>query len=138
MIKEPMQAIEWDVSIDALVNIEGVSDCLVIGGVQAEWPAVFNEMPHHSFEFVFHYRRDFRLRLEEVFKVRCRVYKHLTGTVGAIIVIALTWLHRASPALKIGEFLLRFLGKEVVGEPHVSAGAKLGHSAPRKRCSAAE
>ena len=40
MIKEPMQAVERNIAIDFLEDIEESLDVFVVGGVQAEWPAL--------------------------------------------------------------------------------------------------
>ncbi len=91
MIEEPVQAIERDLAIHLLKDIEGARNCFVVRGVQPERPAVLDQVPDHRPQLTFHNRLHFRPGLEEVFEVSCRIDEHLARPVHATKLIALSW-----------------------------------------------
>ena len=86
--------------------------------MQAERPAVLNQVSHHALQLIFHTFRQIRAWLEEVFKIRGRENQHFPCPIGTIEVGSLPWLEHISPAFKVFQFLLRTLGKQVVGNTH--------------------
>lgn len=127
MIEEPVQPVERNIAIHLLEDVEHPADGFIIGGVQAERPAVFNQMAHHPLQLIFHPFRQIRTRLEEVFEIRRRENQHLPGAVGAVKIGALSRLEHIGPALKIFQLLLRPLGKQVIGDTygHLLFGVQL-------------
>ena len=77
MIEEPVQPVERNIAIHLLEDVEHPADGFIIGGMQAERPAVFNQMAHHPLQLIFHPFRQIRTRLEEVFEIRRRENQHL-------------------------------------------------------------
>ncbi len=57
MVKEPVQAVERNVAVHFLKHVQHPADGFVIGGMQAERPAMLDQMAHHAFQLVFHARR---------------------------------------------------------------------------------
>ena len=49
VIEEPVQAVEWNLSIHFFINVQGSLDRFVVCRVQAKWPAILYEMSNHSF-----------------------------------------------------------------------------------------
>ena len=115
MVEKPRQAIERDIAIDLLEHVEHATDGFVIGGVQAERPALLHQMTHHRLQFVFHGLRQVRARFKEVLEVRRREHQHFPGAVVPQEVIALVQFHTAGPVLEVGQFFLGLLRKQVVG-----------------------
>lgn len=126
MIEEPVQPVERDIAIHLLEDVEHPADGLIIGRVQAERPAVFNQMAHHPLQLIFHPFRQIRTRLEEVFEIRRREHQHLPGAVGAVKSVPCPGEH-IGPALKIFQLLLRTLGEQVIGDTygHLLFGVQL-------------
>ncbi len=54
MVKEPVQAIKRNIAVDLLEDIQHPADRLVIGRMQAEWPAMLHQMPHYALQLIFH------------------------------------------------------------------------------------
>ena len=81
MVEEPRQTIEWYIAIDLLEDVEHAADGFVVSGVQAERPALFHQMPHHRFQFLFHGVRQVGTRFEEILEIRRREHQHLPGAV---------------------------------------------------------
>lgn len=77
MIEEPVQTIERNFAIYLLEDVEHPADGLIVGGVQAEWPAVLYQVAHHPLQLIFHSLREVRTRLQEIFKIRRRENQHL-------------------------------------------------------------
>ena len=46
VVEEPVQAVERHVAVDRLEDVEEPADRLVVGGVQAERPALLGQQPH--------------------------------------------------------------------------------------------
>ena len=118
MIEEPVQAIKRDIAVHLLKHVQHPADGLVVGGMQAERPAMFHQMAHHPLQLIFHALRQIRPRLQEIFKIRRRKHQHLAGAVGAIEIGSLPRLQHIGPALEVLQLLLRSLGKQVVGDAH--------------------
>src|SRR5215469_16568583 len=74
-------------------------------------------MPNDRFQLAFHDRGHVRLRYKKVFEIGSGEHQHFSGAIHAIEIIAGAMLGHLGPALEVGEFLLRPLGKEVVSEP---------------------
>ena len=77
--------------------ITHAADRLVVGRMQAEGPAVLDEMADDLFEVSFHRRREIRPRLQEVLEVRRREGQHFAGAVVTVEVVALTERDGAGP-----------------------------------------
>src|SRR6202007_166410 len=50
MNEAPVQPIEGNVAVNLLKDIQESLDGFVVGGVQAEWPALFSEQPNHHLD----------------------------------------------------------------------------------------
>ena len=83
--------------VDLLEDVERAADRLVVGGVQAERPAVLGQDAHDVLELALHLRRQVGARLEEVLEVGGREDQHLAGAVVAEVVVALLVLRRLRP-----------------------------------------
>ena len=118
MIEEPVQAIKRDIAVHLLKHVQHPADGLIVGGMQAERPAMLHQMAYHPLQLILHALRQIRPRLQEIFKIRRRKYQHLAGAVGAIEVSPLPRLQHVGPAFKILQLLLRPLSKQVVGDAH--------------------
>ena len=116
VIEEPMQAVERNFPVHFFVDIQSPLDRLVVGRVQAKRPAILHEMANHRLQFTFHHGQHVRARHEKVFEVRSGKHQHFSRAVDAIEVIPVAGLCHFGPVLKVGEFLLRLLRKEVVSE----------------------
>jgi hypothetical protein len=77
MIEEPVQAVERNIAVHLLKHVQHPADGFIIGGMQAERPAVFHQMAHHPLQLIFHPFRQIRTRLQEIFKIRRREDQHL-------------------------------------------------------------
>jgi hypothetical protein len=86
--------------------------------VQAERPAVRDEVPDDRPEFRFHHRRQVGARLEEVLEVRRGEDEHLARPIHSVDVVPGARACHLRPPLEVSEFLLGFLGEEVIGETH--------------------
>ena len=89
VVDDPVQAIERHVAIDLLVDIEDARDAFVVGGVDAERPAILRKQAHDRFELAFHARRQLRARLAEILEVGRGEHEHFAGAVVAQHVVAL-------------------------------------------------
>ena len=116
VVKEPVQAIERNIAVHALKHIEHAADGFVIGGVQAERPAMLHQMAHHAFQLIFHAWREVRARFKEIFKIRGREHQHFTRAVVTEEIGALTRCQHVGPFLEIFQLMAGALGKEVVGD----------------------
>ena len=116
MIEKPMQAVERNLPVHLFVNIQRPLDGLVISGVQAERPALLHEVPDNPFQFTLHDREHVGPWLEEVLEIGGCENEVLTRAVHAVKVVARAGFRHFCPILEIGQFLFRFLRKEVVGE----------------------
>ena len=70
MIEEPVQPIEGDVTVNFLKDIQESLDGFVVGGVQAERPALFGKQPDHTLQLCFESIVEVRSRLEEILEIR--------------------------------------------------------------------
>ena len=118
MIEEPVQAIERDITIHLLKHVQHAADRFIVGGVQAERPAVLHQVSHHALQLIFHTLRQVRARLEKIFKIRCRKDQHFPGPIGAVEVGPLPRFEHIGPTFKVFQFLFWTLGKQVVGNTH--------------------
>ena len=84
MIEEPVQAIKRDIAVHLLKHVQHPADGLIVGGMQAERPAMLHQMAYHPLQLILHALRQIRPRLQEIFKIRRRKYQHLAGAIGAI------------------------------------------------------
>ena len=84
MIEEPVQAIKRDIAVHLLKHVQHPADGVIVGGMQAERPAMLHQMAYHPLQLILHALRQIRSRLQEIFKIRRRKYQHLAGAVGAI------------------------------------------------------
>ena len=98
-------------------------DRLVVGGVQAERPAVFGQQPHHLRQLLLQRRGQVGPGFEEVLEVGRRERQHLAGPVHAVEVVALAGPGHRDPLREVVELLLGPLGEQVVGDAD-------GHLAP--------
>src|SRR5215831_2007156 len=74
-------------------------------------------MPNDGFQFAFHDGWHVRPWYKKVLEIRSGEDQHFSGSIHAIEIIASAMLGHLGPALEVGEFLLRPLGKEVVSQP---------------------
>ena len=116
VVKEPVQAVERNVAVHLLEDVQHAADGFVIGGVQAERPAVLHQMAHHALQLVLHARREIRARFEEIFKIGGGEDQHLARAVMAEEVAALARREHVGPFLKVLQLVARTLGKQVVGD----------------------
>ena len=116
VIEKPRQTGERNVAIDLLEHIEHAADGFVVSGVQAEWPALFNQVSNHGFQILFHGGWQVGAGLQEVFKVGGGERQHLPGTVVPQEVVALTVVRGTGPVLEVGQFFLGLLSEQVVGD----------------------
>lgn len=58
MVQQPRQAVEGRIAFDPFENVKHTCDGFVVGGVQAEWPALFYQMTHHRLQVGLHPRGD--------------------------------------------------------------------------------
>ncbi len=116
MVEHPVQSIEGNLAVDLLEHVEHARDRFVIGRVQAEGPAVGDQVAHHLLELVLHAGRQVGARLQEVLEVGGREHQHLAGAVVAVPVAALPRRHHPGPALEVFQFLALVLGEQVVGD----------------------
>src|SRR5215468_1293602 len=86
-------------------------------------------MSHDGFQFALHDGWHIRSQDKKVFEIGGGKNEHFPGAVYGIEVIAGTMLCHFGPALEVGEFLLRSLGKEVVSKPEgkLSIAVKFVH-----------
>ena len=87
VVEEPVQAIERDVLVDPLEDVERARDRLVIGRVQPPRPAVLARMRTTVFELAFHLRRHVGPRLAEILEIGSGEDQHLAGAVVAEIIV---------------------------------------------------
>ncbi|MNO85063.1 hypothetical protein D3C76_764230 [compost metagenome] len=130
MVEEPGQAVEWNVAVDLLEHVEHARDRFVVGGVQAERPALLDQVAHHRLQFFFHGLRQVRARLEEVLEVGGGEHQHFAGAVVAQEVGAAVQLDAGGPLLEVVQLFLGLLGEQVVGDAHgqlVVVGQLLDH-----------
>src|SRR5215467_7194019 len=74
-------------------------------------------MLNDGFQVAFHDGGHVRSRNKKVFEIGSREDQHFPGAIDSIEIIAGTMLCHFGPALEVGQFLRRSLGKEVVSEP---------------------
>jgi hypothetical protein len=127
VVEEPVQAVERNIAVHLLKHVQHAADGFVIGGVQAERPAVLHQMAHHALQLVFHARREIRARFKEIFKIGGGEDQHFARAVVAEEVAALTRREHVGPFLKVFQLVARTLGKEVVGDAdgHLLFGVQL-------------
>src|ERR1700693_2649346 len=71
-------------------------------------------MANHSLQLAFHGGDHVWARHEKVFEVRCGENQHFSRAIDTIEVVAVAGFGHFGPALKVSQFLLRPLRKEVV------------------------
>src|SRR5882762_971396 len=116
MIEEPVQAVKRNLAVHLFVDIQCPLDGLVVSRVYAKRPTILHEMANHRFQLAFHNGEHVRARHKKIFEIRRGENQHLSCSVDAIEVVAVAGLCHFGPALKVSQFLLRPLRKEVVGE----------------------
>ena len=116
MVKEPVQAVEWDITIHLFEYVEHTAYRFVIGGMQAEWPAMFNQVANHALQLIFHAWRQVRTRLQKVFKVGGGEHQHFTRAVVTKVVAALARRQHVGPLFKVFQLVAGTLREEVVGD----------------------
>ncbi len=72
MVEEPVQAVKRNIAVNFFEHVQHAADGLVVGGVQAERPAVLYQMAHHALQLILHTRREVRTRFEENLQNRRR------------------------------------------------------------------
>ena len=117
MIEEPVQAVKRNLSIHFFVNVQCSLDRLVVCRVQAKRPAILYKMPDHRFQLALHDGEHVRPWHKKVFEICGGKNEHFPRAVNAIEIIAVPVRCHFGPALKIGQFLFRFLREEVVSKP---------------------
>ena len=118
VIDEPVEPAQRDVPVHALEDREEARDRLVVGGVDAEGPALLREQAHDRLELRLHARAELGPRLEEVLEVRGRPGQVLAGAEHAQEVVAVAGPRHADPAPVVGELLARLLREQVVADAH--------------------
>src|SRR5215813_3814234 len=116
MVKEPVQPIKRNLAVDFFVNVQDPSDCLVVSRVQTEGPAVSSQVSDYRFHFRFHYRLHVRTYLQKVLEISSRKNQHFARTVHSVEVVPVARLCDRGPFLKVSEFFLGALRKQVGGE----------------------
>jgi hypothetical protein len=131
VIEEPVQAVKRNLSIHFFINLQCSLDRLVVCRVQAKRPAILYKMPDHRFQLALHDGEHVRPWHKEVFEICAGKYEHFPGAVDAIEIIAVSVLSHFGPALKVAQFLFRFLREEVVSKPEgkFSISVQLVHNA---------
>src|SRR5256885_1759950 len=107
MIEKPAQAREGNLLVDRLKDIEKAADRLVIGCVQAKWPAILHEKLYNLRQFFFERDGKIRARLQEILEVRCREHEHFAGAVHAIEIASLSGPGHRHPFGKIVQLVPR-------------------------------
>ena len=69
MIEAPVQPLEGNVAVNLLKDIQESLDGFVVGGVQAEWPALFSEQTNDTLQFCFKSVVEVRAWLEEILEI---------------------------------------------------------------------
>ncbi|MNE40260.1 hypothetical protein D3C80_1342590 [compost metagenome] len=116
MVKEPVQAIERDLAVDLFKHVQHTADGFVVGRMQAERPAMLDQVAYDTLQLVFHAWRQIRARLQEVFEVRGGKHQHFTCAIMAEEVTALARRQHVGPFFEIFQFMPRPLGKQVVSD----------------------
>ena len=111
-----MQAVKRMGAVHFFKDIQEARDRLVVGGVQAERPAVGGQQRDHVLKVRLKSRRQVGPGLEEVLEVRRAEHEHLPRPVEPEHVVALPRLRHADPAREVLLFLLRLLREEIVGD----------------------
>lgn len=86
--------------------------------MQAERPALLDQVPHHRFQLLFHGLWQVRAWLEEVLEVGGGEHQHFAGAVMAQEVGAAVQLDAGGPLLEVVQLFLGLLGKQVIGDAH--------------------
>ena len=92
---------------------------------------MFDEMADHRLQLALHDREQVGAWNQKVFEVRRGKDQHFARAIDAIVVIAVAGPGQCRPAAEVGQFLLRSLREEVVGETHrqLSVAVQLVHHA---------
>ena len=118
VIEEPVQAVEWHVFRNLLVDVQRARDGLVVGRMQAPWPAILREQAYHRLQIVLHRRRHFGTLHAEILEVGRGIHQHLARTVVTVQVVPLARAHLLHPTAEVGELRLGLLCEKVVRETH--------------------
>ena len=108
VVEEPRQAIERDIAVDLLEHVEHARDRFVVGGMQAERPALLDQVAHHRLQLFFHGLRQVRARLEEVLEVGGGEHQHFASAVVAQEVGTAVQLDAGCPLPEVVQFFLGF------------------------------
>ena len=106
VVEEPVEASQRRIAVHALEHIQRARDGLVVGGVQAERPAVLRQEADHRLELGLHRRREVGTRLAEVLEVGGREDEHLAGAVVAQEGVTVAGLDQLGPAQEVVLLLL--------------------------------
>ena len=116
VVEKPVQTIERNIAVHALEHVEHAADRFVIGGVQAERPAVLDQVAYHALQLIFHAGCEIRARFKKIFKIRSREHQHFTRAVVAEEIGALARCQHIRPFLEIFQLMAGALGEEVIGD----------------------
>ncbi len=83
MVEEPVQAVKRNIAVNFFEHVQHAADGLVVGGVQAERPAVLYQMANHALQLILHTRREVRAWFEKIFKIGGGEDQHLARAVMA-------------------------------------------------------
>ena len=81
VVEEPSHPIHWHVTMNALEDVKKARDGLVVRGMQAERPPMFDEMTHDRIQIGFHRRWEVGPRLDEVLEISSGEGQHLACAV---------------------------------------------------------
>src|SRR4029077_610825 len=90
VVEDPVQALERQVTVHSLKNVQETRDAFVVGCVQPERPFVSREQRDDFLEFIFETARKIGTRLKKVFEIGGTEHEHFTCAVAAEKVIAFT------------------------------------------------
>src|SRR5579864_9550754 len=113
-----MKALQRNLPVHFLVDVEGTCDRLVVGGMEAEGPVMLRQQAHYRPKFLLHDSGHVGTRLEEVLEIRGRKDQHFSSAVVAKVIIALPRTEHAGPVLEVDKLAFGPLGEKVVGNPN--------------------
>src|SRR5260370_5984925 len=116
VIEEQVKGVKRNVGVHRFVDMQCPLDSLVVSRVYAKRPTILHEMANHRFQFAFHNGEHVRARHEKVFEVRGGENQHFSRAIDTIEVVAVAGPRHLRPTLKVSQFLLRPLRKEVICE----------------------
>src|SRR5438045_8967008 len=87
MIEEPIQSLEWHVTIHVLEYVEETRNTFVVSGVQAERPFVRGQERNHLFQLALQRSGKVGARFQKVFKIRRREHEHFSSAIATKVVV---------------------------------------------------